>query len=245
VPADLAKQANRLHKLQGGAALLGAKTIQQVAAQAEAACVAGAATQSGERSIELAAHLDALRSSAARTFEGTRTGEWPIPALSDIWLEPQAVARHERIKVPSSDSRRADSQGQCRVLVVDDDDIVRKHVASLLERSGYRVAEAASGEEALRAVRGGDYQIVITDWKMPGMSGLELCRELRAGAANRDLFVMMLSMSDRQQDVDLCRVAGADDYILKSASNEEIITRVAHARHITQLRSSARETERV
>jgi CheY-like chemotaxis protein len=58
----------------------------------------------------------------------------------------------------------------------------RALVANLLERSGYHVGEAASGEEALRALRGGDYPIVITDWKMPGMSGLELCRTAGADA---------------------------------------------------------------
>lgn len=70
------------------------------------------------------------------------------------------------------------------MLLVDDDDIVRAHVANLLERSGYWVGEAASGTEALRALRGGNCRIVTTDWMMPGMSGLELCRELRGAYRN-------------------------------------------------------------
>jgi hypothetical protein len=56
---------------------------------------------------------------------------------------------------------------------------------------------------------------------------------------------MMLGMNDRPEHLDLSRAAGADGYLLKSARNEEIIERVAAARHITQLRSSSRETEPV
>jgi HPt (histidine-containing phosphotransfer) domain-containing protein len=68
-PAGLVEQANRLHKLKGGASILGAKAIQHLAAEAEAACAAGDAAGARERTIELVNQLDALRSSAARAFE--------------------------------------------------------------------------------------------------------------------------------------------------------------------------------
>jgi CheY-like chemotaxis protein len=77
------------------------------------------------------------------------------------------------------------------------------------------------------------------------MSGLELCRELRVAIEYRDLYVMMLTMSDRPQDGDLCRAAGADAYVLKSAPNEEIIARMTTARHVKQRRSFSREDARV
>jgi CheY-like chemotaxis protein len=67
------------------------------------------------------------------------------------------------------------------------------------------------------------------------MSGLELCRELRGGIANRGLYLMMLSASDRPEDLDLSRAAGADAYVRTSAQTKEIIARMATARHITQL----------
>jgi CheY-like chemotaxis protein len=225
--------------------MLGAKTTYDLAAQAEAACVAGDACRAAEHSIDLVIHLDALRSSAARAFEDARPSEAPVAAPSNILLEPKSVAKRQWIEPRCGSPLPADSEKRCRVLLVDDDDIVRAHVATLLERSGYRVGEAASGEEALRALRIGDYRIVITDWNMPRMSGLELCRRMRMGTLTRDLYVMILTMSDRQQDMDLCRAAGADDYLLKSAPNEEIITHMAAARQIRQLRSSAHEIERV
>jgi CheY-like chemotaxis protein/HPt (histidine-containing phosphotransfer) domain-containing protein len=245
VPLGLADQASRLHKLKGGAAILGAKAIQHLAAEAEAACVAGEAARAGEFCIELVAHLDALRSSAARAFESACTSELPMTAPGNIGLEPQSIAAREQIDAPCRNHGRPDSTGLCRVLLVDDDDIARTHFTNLLERSSYHIGEAASGREAVRALRGGDYQIVITDWKMPGMSGLELCRELRADTANRDLYVIVLTMSDRQEDEDLCRAAGADAYVLKSAPNEEVIACMAAAQRITQQRSFSRNAKRV
>ena len=229
-PPELACQAVRLHKLRGGACMLGATATQHLAAQAEAACVAGDACRAGERTIELVIHLDALRSRAAAAFEDASPGEAPVAAPSIRQLEPKSVAKRKRIRRPSGAPRPGDSAGRWRVLLVDDDDLVRAQVATHLERSGYRVGEAASGEEALRALRNGDYRIVITDWNMPGMSGLELCRRLRMGTLTRDLYVMILTMSDRQQDSALCRAAGANDYLLKSAPNEEIISHIGAAR---------------
>jgi CheY-like chemotaxis protein len=158
-----------------------------------------------------------------------------------MMASPENTKLDSQVDAPPRKPGPSDFEGRCRVLVVDDDDMVREYVARLLEGSGYRVGEAASGAEALRALRVGDFQIVITDWKMPGMSGLELCRELRGAVANRDLYVMMLSGSDQPEDLDLSRAAGADTYVLKGAPKEEIITRMAAARHITRQRSSARE----
>jgi PAS domain S-box-containing protein len=243
VSPGLADWASRLHKLKGGAGILGAKVLQHMAAEAEAACLAGDAARTGEYSMDIVAHLATLRLSAARAFECAQTGELPMKGLGDIGQESQAIAAREQIDAPFTNHRLSESEELCRVLLVDDDDIARMHFANLLERSGYRVEKAASGEEALRALRGGDYQIVITDWKMPGMSGLELCREVRASIENRALYLIVLTMSDRQQDEDLCRAAGADSYVLKSAANEVIIACIAEAQSITQLRSLSLKAE--
>jgi PAS domain S-box-containing protein len=245
-PSSLAEQASRLHKLKGGAGILGATVIQQLAAEAEAACAAGNAAHAEERSIELASQLVALQLSAAEVFERARSTTEPMVARGNASLEPQAAAERVGTGEPSGQHpRRGEADERYRVLLVDDDDIVRAQVANVLQRSGYRVGEAASGAEALRALAAGDYWMVITDWKMPGMSGLELCRELRVAIEYRDLYVMMLTMSDRPQDGDLCRAAGADAYVLKSAPNEEIIARMTTARHVKQRRSFSREDARV
>jgi HPt (histidine-containing phosphotransfer) domain-containing protein len=70
VPGGLAGQASRLHKLRGAAGMLGAKAIQHLAARAEAASMAGDGARAAELSVGLAAHLEALRSGAARAFAG-------------------------------------------------------------------------------------------------------------------------------------------------------------------------------
>jgi CheY-like chemotaxis protein len=243
LPAVLVEQASLLHKLSGGACMLGAMAIQQLATEAEAACMAGDAGRAGTWSSELVTHLDALRLNAAWAFEGRRNDEVPRPVFCEVQPESRAAPQDEGVDATSERPRRAKSAGRWRVLLVDDDDILRADVAKLLERSGYLVGEAASGKEALRALRGGDYRIVITDFRMPGMSGLEFCRELRVRPAHRDLYVIMLTMSDRPQEAESCLAAGADAFILKTAPNAEIVAGVTTARQVAELRSSARELE--
>ena len=68
---------------------------------------------------------------------------------------------------------------QCRVLVVDDDDLIRAQLMALLRLADYDVHEAASGQEALRILDTTSCQIILTDWQMADMDGLSLCRNVR------------------------------------------------------------------
>jgi DNA-binding response OmpR family regulator len=116
------------------------------------------------------------------------------------------------------------------VLIVDDDDIVRASLTSLLKRSGYDVACAASGEEALRMLGAERYQILLTDWQMPNMDGLELCRKVRLEHKKGDVYVIMLTMRTQGHDQLLGLAAGADDYISKGAPAATILERLDAAR---------------
>jgi len=98
--SSLAEQASRLHKLRGGACILGAKVIEHLAAAAEAACAAGDAAGARDGSLQLVAQLAELRSSAARAFEGARPEEAPPLAPRPVGFEPQALAKTE-LGVPS------------------------------------------------------------------------------------------------------------------------------------------------
>jgi DNA-binding response OmpR family regulator len=131
-------------------------------------------------------------------------------------------------------TRRMDPSWRCRALVVDDDDIARTQLVALLKRSGYDVRGAADGEEALRALAAGNCQILLTDWQMPDMNGLDLCRNVRLSRQNAEVYVMMLTVRDREQDMLIGLAAGADDYLIKGTSNEEILARLEIARHCTQ-----------
>jgi DNA-binding response OmpR family regulator len=116
------------------------------------------------------------------------------------------------------------------VLVVDDDEIVRASLMSLLKRSGYDVACAASGEEALRMLDAASYQVLLTDWQMPDMDGLELCRKVRLGHQKGDVYLILLTMRAREDDKLLGLDAGADDFIYKGAPIAAILERLDAAR---------------
>jgi two-component system, cell cycle response regulator len=135
-------------------------------------------------------------------------------------------------------------QWRCRVLIVDDDDIVRAQLSALLKRAHYDVQVAASGEEAMRMLDTVSCQIVLTDWQMPGMDGLALCRRVRLEHVQGYVYVMMLTVRESKQDMLLSLAAGADDYIVKGSSVEEILARMEVARRITHLECSLRSSNR-
>ena len=121
-----------------------------------------------------------------------------------------------------------------RVLVVDDDDVVREQLVGLLKRSGYAVSGASSGADAVQALKHGDCEILLTDWQMPDMTGLDLCRHVRLEHRTAYVYVMMLTVRDREQDMLVGLGAGADDYLIKGCSNEEILARMEVARNCTR-----------
>jgi len=133
---------------------------------------------------------------------------------------------------------------QCRVLIVDDDDLVRARLASLLRLSNFEVEVAGSGEEALRIISAAPCQIVLTDWQMPDMDGLALCRYLRTACAESYIYVVLLTVRDTKQDVLAGLAAGADDYVLKGTPVEEILARMETGRRITHVEQSLRTSNR-
>jgi DNA-binding response OmpR family regulator len=112
------------------------------------------------------------------------------------------------------------------ILVVDDDRDVAQSIELSLRRRGYRVTLAHSGVEALKTLRRYRPDIVILDILMPGMSGLEVCRHLRTDPNTVGLPIIFLTARGQEQDrIDGLR-AGADDYLSKPFSLEELILRV-------------------
>ena len=126
----------------------------------------------------------------------------------------------------------------CRVLVVDDDDLVREGLSVLLRASHYQVEVAATGEEALRVLSATPCNIVLIDWQMPGMDGLALCRKVRQEHVEGYVYLMMITVRESKQDMLVSMAAGADDYIVKGSSNEEILARLNIARRITHANRS-------
>ena len=105
-----------------------------------------------------------------------------------------------------------------RILVVEDEDAIRSFVVVNLQRSGYIVVDAASGEQALTAYEqaGGDFDVVLLDITLPGIDGFEVCRRLRAKSATLGL----IFLTARTQEMDKVGglMMGADDYVTKPFS---------------------------
>ena len=110
-----------------------------------------------------------------------------------------------------------------RILLVDDDPGVRDVVAFTLRREGFEVDEERDGPGALEAGRSGRYGIVILDVMLPGLSGTEVCRALRAES---DVPILMLTARDAEADRVLGLELGADDYVTKPFSSAELLSRV-------------------
>jgi PleD family two-component response regulator len=126
-----------------------------------------------------------------------------------------------------------DPKEPCRVLVVDDDELILSRLVSLLQRSGYEAYAARSGEDAMRVLDEKDCQIVVTDWHMPDMDGLDLCRSIRSSADKASIYILMLTVRDGSGDIVAGLSAGADDYAVKGATAEEILARLEVGKRIT------------
>ena len=127
------------------------------------------------------------------------------------------------------------------ILLVDDDDITRTSLAARLKRLGYRVIEAGDGTAGLVATRTHRPDLIILDWMMPGLDGPSVCEAIRADAELKSSHVVLMTAHDRPDQIAEGLSRGADDFLSKAASKQEVLARVQ-----ASLRSSAlvREIER-
>jgi DNA-binding response OmpR family regulator len=110
--------------------------------------------------------------------------------------------------------------------VVEDDVDIQDLVVALLSRVGYHVVVEDNGDAGLRAALSQDFDLVILDWMMPGLSGLEVCRALRADPRGKDVAVLMLTAKAHEADIDQAFTAGSDDYMVKPFRGRELVSRV-------------------
>jgi two-component system phosphate regulon response regulator PhoB len=121
----------------------------------------------------------------------------------------------------------AETPTPARVLVVDDEPDITALVAYHLAKAGYRVSTAASGTEALRAAREERPDLVILDLMLPGRSGFDVLAELRAQAETKEMGVILLTARKDEPDRIKGLSLGADDYLAKPFSPQELVLRVA------------------
>lgn len=123
------------------------------------------------------------------------------------------------------------------ILVVDDDEVSRDILSDLLGRSGYDVSTAVNGRQALHALSAGDFRLVVSDWVMPEMDGLALCRAIRAANFSSYIYFILLTVRSQTRDVVEGLSAGADDFITKPFNPDELRVRIRAGERIL-----ARET---
>jgi len=112
------------------------------------------------------------------------------------------------------------------VLVVEDEAALATMLRYNLEKQGYRVEEAADGQEALTRVAESQPDLVLLDWMLPSMSGIEVCRQLRRRPNTRDLPVIMVTARTEDQDAVRGLNTGADDYITKPFNMDALLARM-------------------
>ena len=112
---------------------------------------------------------------------------------------------------------------QARILVVDDESPILDLVRGYLERDGFEVETAADGPTGLAAVRAGSPDVVVLDVMLPGLDGIEVCRQLRTFS---DAYVLMLTARSEEIDRIIGLTVGADDYLVKPFSPRELVARV-------------------
>ncbi len=125
---------------------------------------------------------------------------------------------------PSPFVRKLGDGGGARILLVDDDAEVASVVSAMLEAVGFVVELSPSGEDGLRKLERVSFDLVVLDWTLPGMTGLELCRAVRAQWA--DLPVLFLTANATTRDLVDAFAGGADDYVIKPFRAPELGARI-------------------
>jgi len=114
--------------------------------------------------------------------------------------------------------------GRLNALVVDDEPSLRRVLRTSLATSGFAIEEARSGEEAVAILGRSDFDLVLLDVNMPGMGGVEACREIRAHMP--EIGIVMVTVQDGESEIVKALEAGADDYITKPIRFRELVARL-------------------
>jgi diguanylate cyclase (GGDEF)-like protein len=122
-----------------------------------------------------------------------------------------------------------------RILLVDDDRAVLMIMKMLLDKSGHTVALARNGVEALNMVADFKPQIIMTDWMMPEMDGIEFCKTLRRNPAWRNIYVFMLTSQESTDRLVEAFEAGANDYMTKPINSKVLGARLSGGQRVVQL----------
>jgi CheY-like chemotaxis protein len=136
--------------------------------------------------------------------------------------------------------RSAFKPGKMKTLIAEDDDVTRLLLSSTLKRLGHDVHAATNGREAWDAWQGGEFSLIISDWVMPDLDGLEFCRRIRAEQRADYTYIILLTSRSGKTNYLEAMTAGADDFITKPFEKDGFAARVRVAERILGLHVSLR-----
>jgi len=122
-----------------------------------------------------------------------------------------------------------------RILVAEDNKDSQNLIKLHLEKEGYEVITADDGQEALEIFQRGDFRLIVTDWIMPKMGGVELCQKIRESSSDGYVYVILLTAKEEKKDLVQAMAQGADDYITKPYDRGELIARIRAGQRIVML----------
>lgn len=169
-----------------------------------------------------------------------------VPSLEQLreYAQHLATSRIESHRVSPTSNVISQAEHALHILVVDDDPASMKLVERYLTGAGYRVTTATSAEEALEIDRREAPQIIVTDWVMPGMDGIELCHRLRADERMGWVFILVLTaMTEKGKELAALE-AGADDFLGKPFTRQELLAHIRVGERVVRLESNLGERNR-
>ncbi|MFH1336134.1 MAG: response regulator [Candidatus Zixiibacteriota bacterium] len=128
-----------------------------------------------------------------------------------------------------------------KILIAEDDEISKKMLQTILIKEGHAIVAVEDGTKALEAIQKSMPDMLITDWMMPQLDGLELCRRVRASHLPRYVYIILLTALTDKEKITEGLNAGADDYVTKPYDRTELLARVRSGERVIQLERSLRQ----
>ena len=132
--------------------------------------------------------------------------------------------------------------GEIRILVVEDDPFFQRVLTKRLEVEGYQVMTASDGREGMKAIVSFEPDLVLSDWMMPQVDGLELCQSVKTGLREAAPYFILLTARGEINDKLLALETGADDYLVKPCDQGELMARVRAGLRIVLLTKDLRKS---
>ena len=161
-----------------------------------------------------------------------------IPTGISTSAVPQGLAAAGYVVAPDAVDRTSDRKG-LRILAVDDDPVSLRLLEHHLLREGHAVVKATNGKQALEIALKGNPQMIVTDWMMPEMTGIDLCKTLRRTNAGRGMYVLLLTGREDEDRVVEGFAAGADEYVVKPFNPKILLARVGAGQRMIEMREQS------